>query len=64
MSGQLKVEDRMVAATAKVTAPITSSQPVTRRSPSPSLVVVMQVFPSLGWCWPQPMWRSSWLSWP
>src|SRR5215213_10694631 len=46
MSGQLNVNDRMVAATAKVTAPITSSQPVTRRSPSPSLVVLMQAFPS------------------
>ena len=46
MSGQLNVDDRMVAATAKVTAPTTSNQPVTRRRPSPSLVVVMQAFPS------------------
>src|SRR5512132_3733523 len=45
MSGQLKVEDRMVAATAKPTAPSTSSQPVTRRSPSPSLLMVRHASP-------------------
>ena len=36
MSGHSKVDDSTVAATAKATAPATSSQPVTRRSPSPS----------------------------
>ena len=42
MSGHSKVDDSTVAATAKATAPTTSSQPVTRRSPSPSGVAFMR----------------------
>ena len=54
-----EVRDSTVAATAKVTAPITSSQPVTRRSPALSPVVVMTAFLSSRRCAPQRMWWSS-----